>query len=202
MGKTSLSERTLEGFAASYSAFFSDENAVTEEGLKAILANVKSIEGQYSHDLSSGLEEAKKKLVPPAIPTPPPPQETPEDKELKERLERLDKLYNDLQKEREAAAARQAREALAKEIENGLVAKGCQKGIFLDFVLTQIDGSKDAAANIASLKEVYDKKMTDSIQSGAFIPQTVPASAASVTEEQQKQMMEQAIQGLKERHQI
>ena len=208
MEKTSLSERTLEGFADSYAQFFSDENTLTDEVLSTILTNVKNIEGQYSHDLSAGLKAAKAQLVktdPQPNPQPDPqPQPEPNDQLLKamEKLEKYDKLFEQISKEREATAAELAYKKLAEEVERKLIAAGCEEGIFLDYALTQMRANQSVEENVSALKAIYDKKMTDSMQSGAFVPQTVVASASAVTEEQQKQMMQKALDELREKHKI
>lgn len=198
MVKTSLSERTLQGIADSFSAFFSDENALTDESLETILSHAKSLEGQYSHDLSQGLEEAKKKLVPP----PPGPQETKLPEELTKKLQDYDNLFAELKKEREARAQKAQNEQLASDIKKGLLEKGCEDNIFLKLALTQVDFAKDANANIDMLKATYDREYADSVEKGAFIPKTITATGAPVSEEQRKAMMEESLNDLRERHKI
>ena len=201
MGKTSLSERTLDGIATSFAAFFSDENAVTDEALGKVLSHAKSLEGQYSHDLSAGLEEAKKNLTPPAQQTPPAKTlEIP--KEFQDRLDDYQKRIEQMEKERQEALEKLNHKALSEDVKKELLGKGCEDNVFLKLALTQLDYTKDVAGNTEALKAVYDKEYSDSVKDGTFIPKTINLSGGSVTDEQRDQFAKNALESLRERHKI
>ena len=201
MGKTSLSERTLDGIATSFAAFFSDENAVTDEALGKVLSHAKSLEGQYSHDLSAGLEEAKKSLNPPQHPTPPAKTfEIP--KELQDKLDDYQKRIELMEKERREALEKMNHKALSEDVKKELLGKGCQDNVFLKLALTQLDYSKDVAGNAEALKAIYDKEYSDSVQDGTFIPKTINVSGGAVTDEQRDKFAKDTLESLRERHKI
>lgn len=202
MGKTSLSERTLDGIATSFAAFFSDENAVTDEALGKVLSHAKSLEGQYSHDLSEGLERAKKDLAP-ATQTTQTQQKTSEiPKELQDRLDDYQKRIEQMEKERKEALERQNHKALSEDVRKELLGKGCQDNVFLKLALTQLDYTKDVAGNAEALKAIYDKEYSDSVQDGTFIPKTITVSGGSVTDEQRDKFAKETLEALRERHKI
>lgn len=201
MGKTSLSERTLDGIANSFSAFFSDENAVTDEALANVLSHAKSLEGQYSHDLSAGLEKAKKDLAQPA--PQPQPQPTPEiPKELQERLDGYEKRIAQMEQERKAALEKQNQKVLSEDVKKDLLGKGCQDNVFLKLALTQLDYTKDVAGNAEALKAIYDKEYSESVKDGTFIPKTITVSGAGITDEERDKSVREAIEKLRDRHKI
>lgn len=203
MVNTSLSERTLSSIAQSFGVFFSDENALTDENLEQILTHAKSLEGQYSHDLSLGLEEAKKKITSVAVP-PKKGQEThfelPED--VKKKLESYDKLFNEIEQEKAAAKQKANDERLSAEIKNALLGKGCKEDVFLKLTLTQIDYTKDLNSNVERLKGFYDGEVSDAVQKGGFVPQAGGITGAALSEEEMKKNMEESLKNLKDRNLI
>ncbi|MEF9922964.1 MAG: hypothetical protein RR854_00120 [Muribaculaceae bacterium] len=74
VGKTSLSEKTISDYIAGILPFITDEAQLTDQFYTTQVAAIKSMDGNFSHDVAAQVDEAKKNLVP----TPPiTPQTTP-----------------------------------------------------------------------------------------------------------------------------
>ena len=92
LGKTSLSDKTISDYAASIASLLTDEAQLTEEFYTAHVNILKSMDGNFSHDVAAQVDEIKKNLPTPQTSPATPPTTPPEDskpqwaKELEEEI--------------------------------------------------------------------------------------------------------------------
>ena len=123
-------------------------------------------------------------------------------KELQERLDSYEKRIAQMEQERKDALAKQNQLALSQDVKKDLLGKGCQDNVFLKLALTQLDYTKDVAGNAEALKAIYDKEYSESVKDGTFIPKTITVSGGAITDEERDRSVKDAIENLRNRHQI
>lgn len=110
IGKTSLSDKTISDYATSIASLMTDEAQLTEEFFSAHATIIKSMDGNFSHDVAAQVEEAKKNLTPPQTPPTTPPATTPteEKPQWAKDLEEQMKAFNESQQNAQKQAQRNA----------------------------------------------------------------------------------------------
>lgn len=92
VGKTSLSEKTISDYAASIASLLTDESQLTDQFYDAHVGIIRSMDGNFNHDVAAQVEEAKKNLPTPQTPSVTPPATPPAEekpqwaKELEEQM--------------------------------------------------------------------------------------------------------------------
>lgn len=105
VGKTSLSEKTISDYATSIAALVTDESQLTDQFYDAHVGIIRSMDGNFNHDVAAQVEEVKKNLpnpqtppvTPPAIP---PAEEKPQwAKEIEDQLKAFKESQLNAQKQ-------------------------------------------------------------------------------------------------------
>nr|DAV89668.1 MAG TPA: hypothetical protein [Bacteriophage sp.] len=103
--KITLSDRTISDYAAGIASLVSDETQLTEDFFNAHMGIIKSMNGNFSHDVAAQVEETKKNLAnpqtsPATSPATPPSDEKPQwAKDLEKQIQTLSETQQNAQKQ-------------------------------------------------------------------------------------------------------
>lgn len=157
VGQTSLSEKTLTDYVSANLP----EGEPDESYYAKHVGFLKSLNGNYSHDVATQVNEFKKNYKPQQEE---PKEETPPkgDTELQKRLEALEKAYENEKKANALNAVRNGVKLKATEL------KVANKAIWND-VVEAIHVKEDATSDdlLAEVKKTYEKKLKDYTGEGA-----------------------------------
>ena len=158
VGQTSLSDRTLTDYVSAHLPEGEPDEAYYTKHVEFL----KSLNGNYSHDVANEVNEFKKNYKP--QPVEPKKEETlPKgDDELQKRLEALEKAYENEKKANALNAVRNGVKLKATEL------KVANKAIWND-VVEAIHVKEDATSDdlLAEVKKTYEKKLKDYTGEGA-----------------------------------
>ncbi len=192
VGKTSLSQRTLTDYV---NRNLPTEGTEPDDAFwEKHVGFLKSLDGNYSHDVSTQVEEFKKNYKPNQQQANDTPQEgkdnevlellkgiKDENKELRERLDRQDQV--------------KSQSELREKVIAGMKAKGVNDEYVLTTTLTkhgEFDSKKSVDELVDSLLPVYDKEFSACRGNGA-VPRT--------GQQQQQNTKNETLKRFKERHQ-
>lgn len=171
LGKTSLSERTLNTYAENVLKMISNDEQVSDDFLANHVSILKSLDGQLSHDITSGIDDWKKEnKVETTPPTKTPP--TPEDGTTKAILETLEQLKKDnaelksrYENEQKSRDQKHYREKLAKAME----AKGAKNNYILNQTINrkEYDTTKSVEDVVEEALKEYDTNYQSCFGEGA-----------------------------------
>lgn len=141
--KLNLSERTLKQQLETLIKFVANDEMELEDFVKAVIDDVKSLDGQYRKDNSDFIKEWEKNHPTPA-PTEPKPNPTPaqsgtENPEMKALLERLAALEN----ESKAAKREKTISETKSNLKKALKDKGVKDSEWLDLMLQKVAITED-----------------------------------------------------------
>jgi len=125
LGNTQLSDRSVESYVVGILPTITDDSIVTDAYLETHVGILRSFEGQYRHDLATGIEDWKKQN-PLNPPTPPVNQPSAEVAEMQKQMAQMLQSMTEMQNQFKAQQTEQAKNAvrtsvvekLRKEIRN------------------------------------------------------------------------------------
>lgn len=166
LGKTSLSERTLNSYVENIFKTVSDDSQINDVFLESHVGILKSVEGQLSHDIAEGLKNKPNEPTEPINPKP-----SPSDDSIKKILEMISevksensKLRERLDNEKTLKDEQQYKQAVSDAV------KG--KGIKNVYILKQVmarkkfDVNKPVEEAVEETLKDYDAEYKDCFGSG------------------------------------
>nr|DAV19581.1 MAG TPA: hypothetical protein [Caudoviricetes sp.] len=166
LGKTSLSERTLNSYVENIFKTVSDDSQINDVFLESHVGILKSVEGQLSHDIAEGLKNKPNEPTGPINPKP-----SPSDDSIKKILEMISevksensKLRERLDNEKTLKDEQQYKQAVSDAV------KG--KGIKNVYILKQVmarkkfDVNKPVEEAVEETLKDYDAEYKDCFGSG------------------------------------
>lgn len=181
VGKTSLSEKTISDYVNAIAVLVTDEAQLTDQFYAAHVGIIKSMDGNFSHDVAAQVEEAKKNLpnpqTPPAPTTPPvtPPAE--EKPQWAKDLEAQMKTFNESQQNAAKQAQRSQiienirKTALTKDAANEKSGWASNAGILgMAIQLIQIEDADTEEAISQKCQTEYNKRYTEAFGTSEAIP--------------------------------
>lgn len=102
LGKTSLSDKTINDYATSIASLLTDDAQLTEEFYTAHVNILKSMDGNFSHDVAAQVDEIKKNLPTPQTP-PATPQVNPQTEEKPQWAKDIEDKFQALQESQQKA---------------------------------------------------------------------------------------------------
>lgn len=154
LGKTSLSERTLNSYVENIFKTVSDDSQINDVFLESHVGILKSVEGQLSHDIAEGLKNKPNEPTEPIKPKP-----SPSDDSIKEILKMISevksensKLRERLDNEKTLKDEQQYKQAVSDAV------KG--KGIKNVYILKQVMARKKFDVN-KPVKEAVEETLKD-----------------------------------------
>lgn len=199
LGKTSLTERTIKEKAARMAKKITTEDAITDDVITDAVGDLKSFEGELNFKVASKVAEALKNKTP----QPGTPEKMPDISQdllgLKEKIKELEDFKANYENSQSALSQQSMREKLAENIKKALIDKnGCEDNVYLELALSKINFDNDEVTNIASLKKIYDDRISLDAQKGGYIPSiSMDISSVPKTEEQIKKEDEELVKKLK-----
>lgn len=191
-GKTSLSQRTLADYV---------ERNLPAEGTEPDEAFwekhvgfLKSLDGNYSHDVSTQVDEFKKNYKPAQRPDTEAPQEG-KDLEILELLKGIKNENKELRERLDLQDQVKSQSELREKVIAGMKAKGVNDEYVLATTMTkhgELDSKKSVDELVDSLIPVYDKEFSACRGNGA-VPRT--------GQQQQQNTKNETLKRYKERHQ-
>lgn len=159
LGKTSFSQKTLETYVAKH---LPDEGTEPDDAYWALHTEVlKTMEGQYNHDVAVAVEEAKKNFGN-TSPTNPNSATPSTDNALAKRIEALEKALEDEKKKSSVDALKNSARGKSSEL------KVSNKAIWEDAVnMVEISEGMDEAKLVDAAKGIYETKLKAYIGEGA-----------------------------------
>lgn len=172
LGETQLSERTLTAYIEGHPVAEGEEPG--EAYFTAATTFLKSLEGQYRHDVAEGIEKGKKPLETPPTNPPKHNEESEELRKMRERVEALEKADKD-------RASAETQTELVKKVKKAMKEQNATD----EYVLTQIfkgvtlDPAKSVADLTKEMLNAYDTEYKACRGSGAHPRNTNPGSGGS-----------------------
>lgn len=157
IGKTSLSERTLQKKAEILSKSITSEDLLTEELMADVIDELKTLEGQLNHDVAEALKKQKTSKDDSKKESPDEPNLKTDDDDFKAKiLAEIQELKAERQKEQEAAK----KEELRKNIIETLKKNGATNELILKAALYEsgVDFTKSVEDNVKLVRKAYDKE--------------------------------------------
>lgn len=139
LGRTNLSERTLSDYAEKVASTMGDDSSLSESFVEAHVGILKSIQGQLSNDITSGIEEWKKNH--PSEKTEGEPSGVTNDS-----IKKLLEEFNELKNENKALSdkfAMMEKGKVVSEYRDKLYKALKEKGATNDYILRQTFGQKE-----------------------------------------------------------
>lgn len=163
LGKTCFSPRTLEMYVGKH---LPAEGVEPDDAYWALHTDIlKALEGQYNHDVSIAVAEAKKNFVtPPSLnpPTPPIDGNHPIEDVLAKRVEALEKALADEKKKSSMDALKSGVKRKSSEL------KVSNKALWEDAVnMVEVAEGMDEAKLLDATKSIYESKLKAYIGEGA-----------------------------------
>lgn len=157
IGKTSLSERTLQKKAEILAKSITSEDLLTEELMADVIDELKTLEGQLNHDVAEALKKQKTSKDDSKKESPDEPNLKTDDDDFKAKiLAEIQELKAERQKEQEAAK----KEELRKNIIETLKKNGATNELILKAALYEsgVDFAKSVEDNVKLVRKAYDKE--------------------------------------------
>lgn len=157
IGKTSLSERTLQKKAEILAKSITSEDLLTEELMADVIDELKTLEGQLNHDVAEALKKQKTSKDDSKKESPDEPNLKTDDDDFKAKiLAEIRELKAERQKEQEAAK----KEELRKNIIETLKKNGATNELILKAALYEsgVDFTKSVEDNVKLVRKAYDKE--------------------------------------------
>lgn len=169
LGKTGLSDRTLQKKSEILAKTVTTEDLLTDELIDDVVEELKTMEGQLNNEVATKVKEQIKKLEgkkPQEKDTPPENKEKvdgspAEDETLKTLLEEVRALKEEREKEKNI----ESRKNLEKSIIASLKENGADNETLLKAALyeSKIDFDKSVEDNVKSIRKAYDEEASKSI---------------------------------------
>ncbi len=157
IGKTSLSERTLQKKAEILAKTITSEDLLTEELMADVIDELKTLEGQLNHDVAEALKKQKTSKDDSKKESPDEPNLKTDDDDFKAKiLAEIQELKAERQKEQEAAK----KDELRKNIIETLKKNGATNELILKAALYEsgVDFTKSVEDNVNLVRKAYDKE--------------------------------------------
>lgn len=157
IGKTSLSERTLQKKAEILAKSITSEDLLTEELMADVIDELKTLEGQLNHDVAEALKKQKTSKDDSKKESPDEPNPPTDDDDFKAKiLAEIQELKAERQKEQEAAK----KDELRKNIIETLKKNGATNELILKAALYEsgVDFTKSVEDNVNLVRKAYDKE--------------------------------------------
>lgn len=157
IGKTSLSERTLQKKAEILAKSITSEDLLTEELMADVIDELKTLEGQLNHDVAEALKKQKTSKDDSKKESPDEPNPPTDDDDFKAKiLAEIQELKAERQKEQEAAK----KDELRKNIIETLKKNGATNELILKAALYEsgVDFAKSVEDNVKLVRKAYDKE--------------------------------------------
>lgn len=191
LGKTQLSDRTVRAKAARIAKKLSSESDITDEIIEDAVGDLRDIEGQYSHDVKTQVEEQLARKTGGKGPAATVDSRMSDDErrvleEFRRKLEDLDKFKKDYEDTRRKSEEETRRKEFISKVSDFMKQSGCSDDDMRELVVLKygVDLSKSVEDNVKSLKGEYDtrasKRVTPSPLSAVEALSSV--SVASVSE--------------------
>lgn len=201
LGKTSLSERTVKAYAGQLAKTVTKDEELTDDVVNNAVEMLKTLGGQYDHDLAEALRKNPPKPEPPK-PEPPKP-EPPKDEPFKD----YEKRIAELEKKSREQEERYAREIKAVKLKNisdsvkkQLQSSGCNNSLVLElaFAKSSIDTEKSVDDNAKTVRDLYDSIFKENLESG-MIPRSAEIRVATISQEEREKRAKEDMERLKDR---
>lgn len=157
IGKTSLSERTLQKKAEILAKSITSEDLLTEELMADVIDELKTLEGQLNHDVAEALKKQKTSKDDSKKESSDEPNLETDDDDFKAKiLAEIQELKAERQKEQEAAK----KDELRKNIIETLKKNGATNELILKAALYEsgVDFAKSVEDNVKLVRKAYDKE--------------------------------------------
>lgn len=192
IGKTSLSQRTLTDYVSSN---LPTEGAEPDDAFwEKHVGFLKSLDGNFSHDVSTQVEEFKKNYKPNQQQANDTPQEG-KDNEVLELLKGIKNENKELRERLDRQDQAKSQSELREKVVAGMKAKGISDEYVLNTTLAkhgELDYKKSVDELVESLLPAYDKEFSACRGNGA-VPRT--------GQQQQQNTKNETLKRFKERHQ-
>lgn len=185
LGKTGLSEKTIEKKAERLAKKITTDELMTAEAIAEAVDDLKDIEGQFNHDVAEAVTTQvaeKLKLEKPKTKE----EETGMSEEMKAELAEVKALKAELSAEK---AAKQ-KDSFKKSVSEALEKQGSNDEFYREHVMLKfgLDETKSVDENVALLKSKYDAVVSERSANGG-----VPHSGVHTPAEVDKTAREAAI---------
>lgn len=184
LGKTGLSEKTIEKKAERLAKKITTDELMTSEAIAEAVDDLKDIEGQFNHDVAAAVnEQVAEKLK---LEKPETKEETGMSEEMKAELAEVKALKAELAAEK---AAKQ-KDSFKKSVSEALEKQGSTDEFYREHVMLKfgLDETKSVDENVALLKSKYDETVSERSANGG-----VPHSGVHTPAEVDKTAREAAI---------
>lgn len=192
IGKTSLSQRTLTDYV---NRNLPSEGTEPDDAFwEKHVGFLKSLDGNFSHDVSTQVEEFKKNYKPNQQQANETPQEG-KDNEVLELLKGIKNENKELRERLDRQDQAKSQSELREKVIAGMKAKGVNDEYVLNTTLTkygELDSKKSVDELVESILPVYDKEYSACRGNGA-VPRT--------GQQQQQNTKNETLKRFKERHQ-
>ena len=171
LGKTQLSDRTLNEVAVNYlSTIITSDEMLTDDAIANEVVRLKALEGQLNHELAEKLKVHPK-------PTPVAPQEPAKvqyelPKEIQEELEASRKFREEYLKQQETLKLQASKDKLFNDVKAALSKAGCTDELMVRITMPQIDYGKSLEDNVSALTDVYNSELATYKSKQGYIPST------------------------------
>lgn len=191
LGKTGLSEKTIEKKAERLAKKITTDEAMTDEVITDAVDDLKDLEGQFNHDVAEAVTTQvaeKLKLEKPGTKE----GEAGMSEELKAEIAEIKALKEELAAEK--AAKKKA--LFRKSVSEALEKQGSTDEFYREHVMLKfgIDETKSVEENVALLKSKYDETVSERSANGG-----VPYSGVHTPAEVDKAAREAAIKAADEK---
>lgn len=167
IGETSLSDRTLMSWVEQNLP--ADGAEPDEAYWNKHVALMKSLGGQYNHDVADFVSKHQSGPTPAPQPQPDPTPAPAADDEVKKMLESLRKQNEALAKRMDAEQSERERAATLSRVRERMLMEGCDRDYVLDNVLRDavVDGKKPFDDLVTELLAKYDTEYAKAYGNGA-----------------------------------
>ena len=171
LGKTQLSDRTLNEVAVNYlSTIITSDEMLTDDAIANEVVRLKALEGQLNHELAEKLKVHPK-------PNPVTPQEPAKvqfelPKEIQEELEASRKFREEYLKQQETLKLQASKDKLFNDVKAALSKAGCTDELMVRITMPQIDYGKSLEDNVSALTDVYNSELATYKSKQGYIPST------------------------------
>lgn len=191
VGKTSLSDKTVSDYVAGIATFVTDESQLTDQFYTAHVNIIKSMDGNFSHDVAAQVEEAKKNLSNPQTPpTTPPAEEKPQwakdfETQMKTFIESQQSAIKQAQRTQLLESVKKT--ALTKDAANEKSGWASNAGV-LDMAvqLIQIEDADTEETIFQKCQAEYNKRYVETFGKSDSVPGVGGGGVAVSAEERQK----------------
>lgn len=166
LGKTSLSERTLNSYVENIFKTVSDDSQINDVFLESHVGILKSVEGQLSHDIAEGLKNKSNEPTEPIKPKP-----SPSDDSIKEILKMISEVKSENSKLRERLDNEKTfkdEQRYKQAVSDAVKGKGIKNVYILKQVMARkkFDVNKPVEEAVEETLKDYDAEYKDCFGSG------------------------------------